>query len=79
MEILKMILTAIFFLDCIVLTVIVLMQEGKQQGLGVIAESCRYVLGKEQRTFYGGRLGRRPGFLGALFFVLALVLNMKFW
>ena len=36
MEILKAILTVIFVIDCIVLTVIVLMQEGKQQGLGAI-------------------------------------------
>ena len=37
MEILRIILTVIFVLDCIGLTVIVLMQEGKQQGLGSIA------------------------------------------
>ena len=34
MQILRTILTVIFAIDCIALTVVVLMQEGKQQGLG---------------------------------------------
>ena len=37
MNILKIILTVIYAIDCIALTVVVLMQEGKQQGLGSIA------------------------------------------
>ena len=37
MEILRTILTVIYVIDCIALTVVVLMQEGKQQGLGAIA------------------------------------------
>ena len=34
---LRTILTVIYVIDCIALTVVVLMQEGKQQGLGAIA------------------------------------------
>ena len=34
MQIIKIILSVIFIIDCIALTVVVLMQEGKQQGLG---------------------------------------------
>ena len=37
MEILRTVLTVLFILDCIGLSVIVLMQEGKSQGLGSIA------------------------------------------
>ena len=37
MSILKIILTIIFFIDCIALTAVVLMQEGKSAGLGAIA------------------------------------------
>ena len=33
MQIIKIILSVIFIIDCIALTVVVLMQEGKQQGL----------------------------------------------
>ncbi len=79
MEILKMILTAIFFLDCIVLTVIVLMQEGKQQGLGAIAGAADTYWGKNRGRSMEGGLVKATRILGALFFVLALVLNMKFW
>ena len=42
MQIVKIILSIIFIIDCIALTVVVLMQEGKQQGLGEIGRaSCR--------------------------------------
>ena len=37
MEILKTVLLILFAIDCIALTVIVLMQEGKSAGLGTIA------------------------------------------
>ena len=37
MEILRIVLTVLFVIDCIGLTVIILMQEGKSQGLGSIA------------------------------------------
>ena len=37
MEILRIVLTILFVIDCIGLTVIILMQEGKSQGLGSIA------------------------------------------
>ena len=79
MEILKMILTVIFFLDCIVLTVIVLMQEGKPQGLGVIAGAADTYWGRNKGRSMEGGLIKATRILGALFFVLALVLNMKFW
>ena len=36
MSVLKTIITIIYIIDCIALTVVVLMQEGKQKGLGVI-------------------------------------------
>ena len=36
MDILKTILIILFVIDCIVLSVIVLLQEGKDQGLGTI-------------------------------------------
>ena len=48
MQILRTILTVIFAIDCIALTVVVLMQEGKQQGLGSRDFRCsRFLLGKE--------------------------------
>ena len=54
MEILRTVINILFILDCIALTVIVLMQEGKSAGLGAIAgaadtsgERTKAVLWKE--------------------------------
>ena len=54
MDILKIILTIIFVIDCIALSAIILLQEGKSAGLGTDQRSRRHILGTEQRTFYGG-------------------------
>ena len=45
MEILKTILMIIFAIDCIALTAIVLMQEGKSAGLGTISGMADDLLG----------------------------------
>lgn len=50
MEILKIVITILFVIDCIALSAVVLMQEGKSAGLGTIARYGGYLLGREQRT-----------------------------
>lgn len=78
MEILRTILTVIFVIDCIALTVVVLMQEGKSQGLGAIAGAAESYWGKNKgRTMEGG-LTRATTIMGVLFFVLSVVLNLNF-
>ena len=78
MEILRTILTVIFAIDCIALTVVVLMQEGKSQGLGAIAGAADTYWGKYKgRTMEGG-LVKATSLMGVLFFVLAVVLNLNF-
>ncbi len=78
MEILRTILTVIFAIDCIALTVVVLMQEGKSQGLGAIAGAADTYWGKNKgRTMEGG-LVKATTLMGVLFFVLAVVLNLNF-
>ena len=56
MQILRTILTVIFAIDCIALTVVVLMQEGKQQGLGgAISGAADSYWGKNKgRSMEGG-------------------------
>ena len=56
MEILRIILTVLFALDCIALTVVVLMQEGKQQGLGAIAGAADTYWGKNKGRSMEGKL-----------------------
>ena len=76
MEILRIILTVIFAIDCIALTIVVLMQEGKQQGLGAIAGAAETYWGKNKGRSMEGGLVKATIVMGILFFVLAVVLNM---
>ena len=46
MEILKTVLTVLYVLDCVGLIIVVLMQEGKQQGLGSVAGMADTYWGK---------------------------------
>ena len=77
MNILKIILTVIYAIDCIALTVVVLMQEGKQQGLGSIAGVADTYWGKNKGRSMEGALVNSTKFLAILFLVLAAVLNLK--
>ena len=78
MAVLRTILTVIFVIICIALTVLVLMQEGKSQGLGTIAGVADTYWGKNKGRSMEGALVKATKIMGILFFVLALVLNLKF-
>ena len=78
MDILKTILMIIFALDCIALSAIVLMQEGKTQGLGSIGGmSTDTYWGQNKGRSMEGALVRGTKILAILFIVLAAVLNLK--
>ncbi|MBE5996907.1 MAG: preprotein translocase subunit SecG [Lachnospiraceae bacterium] len=78
MAVLHTILTIVFVIICVALAVLVLMQEGKSEGLGALA-------GGNSDTYWGqnkarsreGRIERITRILAALFFILAIVLNLK--
>lgn len=76
MEVLKMILTVIFILIAIALTVIILMQEGKSAGLGAIAGAADTYWGKNKGRSMEGILVKATTILVVLFIVLAIVLNL---
>ena len=78
MQILRTILTSLFVIDCIALTVVVLMQEGKSQGLGAIAGAADTYWGKNKGRSMEGGLVKATTIMGVLFFVLAVVLNLNF-
>ena len=78
MQILRTILTILFVIDCIALTVVVLMQEGKSQGLGAIAGAADTHWGKNKGRSMEGGLVKATTVMGVLFFVLAVVLNLNF-
>ena len=79
MNILKIILTVIYAIDCIALTVVVLMQEGKQQGLGSIAGVADTYWGKNKGRSMEGMLVKLTRVAVILFLVLAMVLNLGIW
>ena len=76
MQIIKIILSVIFIIDCIALTVVVLMQEGKQQGLGAIAGAAETYWGKNKGRSMEGNLVKWTKILTVVFFLLAIVLNL---
>ena len=76
MQILRTILTVIFAIDCIALTVVVLMQEGKQQGLGGATGVADTYWGKNKGRSMEGGLVRGTIIMGVIFFVLSIVLNI---
>lgn len=75
MEILKTILTVIFILISIALTVIILMQEGKSAGLGAIAGAADTYWGKNKGRSMEGMLVKLTRVFVILFIILAVVLN----
>ena len=76
MAVLKIILTVIFIIISIALTVIILIQEGKSAGLGAIAGAADTYWGKNKGRSMEGRLVTGTKILVVLFIVIAAVLNL---
>ena len=71
--------TAIFMLVSLGLTVVILLQEGKQAGLGgTISGAAETYWGKNKGRSMEGKLEKATKIMVVLFFVLAIVLNMDF-
>ena len=78
MDILRIVLTIIFVIDCIALAAIILLQEGKSAGLGTISGVADTYWGQNKGRSMEGALVKYTKFLAILFMVLAVVLNMGF-
>ena len=77
MDVLKTIITILFVIDCIALSVLVLLQEGKSEGLGSLAgSSSDSFWGQNKSRSMEGTLVKVTKYLAILFLALALVLNM---
>ncbi len=75
--VLRTILTVVFIIICIALTLIVLMQEGKSAGLGAVAGAAETYWGKNKGRSMEGNLVKITKILAVLFLVLAIVLNLN--
>lgn len=78
MGVLRIILSIIFIIDCIGLTALVLIQEGKQAGLGSIGGLAESYWGKNKGRSMEGALVKGTKALAIGFIVLALILNLNF-
>ena len=74
---LRTILTVVFILISIVITIIVLMQEGKTQGLGAISGAADTYWGKNKGRSMEGMLVKITKILAVFFMLLAAVLNLN--
>ena len=79
MTVLNTILTVVFIILSIVITVIILMQEDKSAGLGAIAGAAETYWGKNKGRSMEGMLVKLTRVAVILFLVLAMVLNLGIW
>lgn len=73
---LKLLITIVFVLICIFIAVVVLLQEGKQSGLGSIGGMAETYWGKNKGRSMEGKLENLTKAGAVLFMVLAFVLNI---
>lgn len=76
MDVLKIVLTIIFVIDCIALAAIILLQEGKSAGLGTISGAADTYWGHNKGRSMEGTPVKITRVVAALFIVLAVVLNL---
>ena len=73
------VLTVIFMIICFILTVVILLQEGKQAGLtGAISGAAESYRGKNKGRSMEGKLEKATKVCVVLFFVISVILNMGF-
>lgn len=77
MAALRIILTIVFLIICIALTVLVLMQEGKSAGLGAISGAAESYWGKNKGRSMEGLLVKLTKYLAVAFILIAVILNIS--
>uniref|UniRef100_UPI004057AF3F preprotein translocase subunit SecG n=1 Tax=Acetatifactor sp. TaxID=1872090 RepID=UPI004057AF3F len=74
---LKIVITIVYIIACIALTVLVLMQEGRSAGLGSISGAAETYWGKNKGRSMEGMLVKLTKYIAVLFMVLAVILNLS--
>ena len=77
MSALKIVLVVLLAIDCVSLTIIVLMQEGKDAGLGSISGMAESYWGQNKGRSIEGKLVMATRVLGALFLIISALLNLS--
>lgn len=76
LQVLQIVLTVIFVILSVVLSAVVLLQEGKQAGLGTIQGAADTYYGKNKGRTMEGKLELATKIVAILFFLLAIALNV---
>lgn len=74
---LRIVLTVLFIIVCLVLTALVLLQEGKSAGLGAISGAAETYWGKNKGRSMEGMLVKLTKICAVLFVVLTVILNLN--
>lgn len=77
MAIVKIILQIVFIIICIALAALVLLQEGKAQGLGAISGAAETYWGKNKGRSMEGTLVKITKWLAIAFMLISIVLNLN--
>jgi len=77
MAVLRTVLTVIFIIICVVISAIVLLQEGKSAGLGAISGAAESYWGKNKGRSMEGALVKITRWLTVAFLLIAVVLNIS--
>ena len=77
MATLKIVLSVLFIIVSVVITIVILFQEGKSAGLGTIAGVADTYWGKNKGRSMEGGLELATRILAVVFVVLSLILNLK--
>lgn len=77
MAVLRIVIQILFILICIALTVLVLMQEGKSAGLGVISGAAETYWGKNKGRSMEGKLVKITKYLAIGFMLISIILNLN--
>lgn len=77
MAVLRIVIQILFILICIALTVLVLMQEGKSAGLGVISGAAETYWGKNKGRSMEGKLVKITKYLAIGFMLISVILNLN--
>lgn len=79
MAVVKIVVQIVFIILCLALTALVLMQEGKAQGLGAISGAAESYWGKNKGRSMEGTLVKITKWLAVGFMVVSIVLNLNIW
>ena len=74
----RLVLNILFIIICVALVVLVLMQEGKSQGLAALNGGSDSYWGKNKGRSMEGRVAKITTVVCTLFVVVALILNLSF-